>query len=146
MATIRRALALTLCLLVVSGFVPALQENEPAQVLECVAGRNQGLLYLNGRHDLTPEQVEEFYAIEGYGDLWIGYANGGWAVPLDAVYVGRLYLWSDDSDRAMVWFFVAESTPEWTYWFVFDTLKPTADSNGQHWGLHPCGAFRVWSG
>ena len=142
----RRMLLLILCLLAVSGFVTGQEPVAPERVLACVDGRAYGVLLMNGSHTLTSEQVADLYTLEGYGDVWVGYDNGGWNVPVDIRPLGRLYLWNDDTDRAMIWIYIADSMPGWTYWFVFDNMKPFADRNGNHYGIHPCGVYRVWSG
>ena len=93
--------------------------------------------------ELDTIEWAEIEALEGT-PIWVGYENGGWNVPADLhnrperVYRGM----GEDGQPVMIWVTSAPSDPSAEYWFVFDDVTPYA-INGAHYGVHPCGAYRV---
>jgi hypothetical protein len=43
----------------------------------------------------------------------------------------------------MVWIVYYPEYPDYVYYLPFNDITPYADSNGNHYGVHPCGAFRI---
>jgi hypothetical protein len=82
---------------------------------------------------------QELGDLEG-DDIWLGYNGGGFDVPDDAYGMWRIE--THEIPDVMVWVFYSPSTDEF-YWFPFPTSEPSADGNGNHYGVHPCGAYRV---
>ena len=94
-------------------------------------------------------EFEDWHGVLG-DSIWLGYpepgetpewgTKHGFAVPEDAVMIRR-YTWDTSVGERYVWVFYSSSTPDLYYVFPFKTMEEFADSNGNHMGVHPCGAF-----
>lgn len=85
----------------------------------------------------TEDTIAALQALEGVS-IWVGYADGGYALPGDTASWFKLYI----NGNRQVWAYASVETGN-AYLFVFDNLTPYADANGQHYGIHPCGMFAV---
>lgn len=136
----QESFAILLIVLVVLGLGAWFVEDATAQgdyALDCLPELvNPRLLYV-----LIPEHVMvALRAMPSRGSFWIGYDNGGFDLPPDA----HLLFWiRDDTNNAGVAFIGSRLTPDVLYLMVFDNLGVFADTNDEHYGIHPCAAVRV---
>jgi len=75
-------------------------------------------------------------------NIWIGYENGGFDVPSDLYFLPDVVFDTSNGLRYL-WVVASDSTPDYIYVLPFNSMEPYSDANGDHYGVHPCGAFRV---
>lgn len=85
---------------------------------------------------LSEDTWQEWQELEGR-DLWLGYENGGWETSGDERWAGRLI--GRDFE---VWLFHSETRQEYDI-LPFANTRAYADSQGNHYGVHPCGGWAV---
>lgn len=98
----------------------------------------------------SPNELHPYHKLQGT-NIWLGYAHGGFDLPMDTRGATMTKRWADNDWLVQVWHF--PSAPNFTYWFIYDNAEPYTiiDEWGvEHWGIHPCGAFlitkNIWSG
>ena len=74
--------------------------------------------------------------------IWIGYDKGGFDIPDDWYFLPDV-VFDTSKGKRYLWVIAAPSTPGDIYVFPFKSMEPYADANGEHYGVHPCGAYRV---
>ena len=85
---------------------------------------------------LAAWQWNDLQQIEGR-DLWMGYENGGWETTGDEYGVQKL----SGADYE-VWIFYSPTRNEYDL-LPFANTALFADTNGEHYGMHPCGGWAV---
>jgi len=95
-----------------------------------------------GWQPIDPESWNNLLQIKGR-DIWLGYDQGGFDVPEDIIPLFRFRGIGEENQAVELWIWWARSTPASLYWFPFPSVVPFADSNGDHYGIHPCGAYIV---
>jgi len=134
-------LLLAIVFLLLNGAIIATTDNLP---LDCVADADNLTLQAWQRaypsFDIDTEQWQTLTRIEG-NSVWVGYSDGGWNVPADVI--GAWQIEGDiDNSPVSIWIWSSEQTGAY-YIFPFADTSLFADSNGQHYGMHPCGGWRV---
>jgi len=92
-------------------------------------------------YQLSPEAIQTVLNVNADRSFWVGYENGGFAWTNDVAPLLTLtFMMADGSER---WFdvFWSEQTPDAYYALPFANPTPYADSNGEHYGTHPCAAI-----
>jgi hypothetical protein len=92
-------------------------------------------------YQLGAEAIQAVLNINATRSFWVGYENGGFAWAHDVAPLLTLtFEMTDGSER---WFdvFWSEQTPDAYYALPFANPTPYADSNGEHYGTHPCAAI-----
>ena len=89
---------------------------------------------------LTALELFVLRAIPSLGSFWLGYDQDGFDTPDDEELVCWVLSDGDDCGFAIS---QAASIPDTFYVYVFNTLVPSTDANGEHMGVHPCAAVRV---
>jgi len=74
--------------------------------------------------------------------IWVGYENGGFDLPDKRYFLSDVLFKTSKGERYM-WIVASHSIPDTIYVFPFKSMEPYADANGDHYGVHPCGAYRV---
>lgn len=95
------------------------------------------------KRDYTPQWWEAWDSLQGQG-FWLGYDRGGFDWPKDVYIYGQLWLpLEDGKEPRQVLFYFSKQTPDRFYILPFVSIQPYADSNGKHFGSHPCAAYVV---
>jgi len=129
---------------VMCGFASRVDGQERQPVLDCLGDVEAPMLFTRQVTLLDNEAWQRLRETEGRS-IWIGYENGGFDVP-DDLRMAAQVRGRGERGEIMVWIYQSPSTPEYSYWFVFASIVPFADGDGDHYGVHPCGAFRVEGG
>jgi hypothetical protein len=90
---------------------------------------------------LDADAIQAVLNIDARRSFWVGYANGGFAWTNDVSPALTLtFTMADGSER---WFdvFWSEQAPDAYYALPFANTAAFADSNGEHYGQHPCTAI-----
>jgi hypothetical protein len=124
---------------------PSIEAQEAGPVIECLPDDIWGA-QISGPTWMQPlpldtEDWENLGQLQGVPDVWVGYDNGGFDVSGDAYRLWTIQAYAGNNP-IMVWINYSRSANEF-YWFPFANIVPYADTNGDHYGPHPCGAFRV---
>jgi hypothetical protein len=119
------------------------QAGEPLP-LDCVAhGDNWQIAtwyYPRVWQDVADEQWQALSVLPG-DSVWIGYDAGGWGIPAD-IQGAWLITQKPRKGGMEVWIWHSEATGDY-YLFPFVSMERFADKNGEHYGVHPCGGWRV---
>jgi hypothetical protein len=94
---------------------------------------------------LDADAINALLAIDG-DSFWVGYERGGFAWADDVQPVLTVTLWMADGDERWIDVYGAASTPEVYYVLPYANTVAYADSNGEHWGTHPCAAVTISAG
>ena len=90
--------------------------------------------------DAPASEFGDWQDVEGY-DIWVGYPVG-FDIPTDWYWLPDEYFFTSKGERYM-WIVASHSIPGTIYVFPFKSMEPYADANSNHYGVHPCGAYRV---
>lgn len=93
-------------------------------------------------YQLDADAIGALLAIDG-DSFWIGYERGGFAWPDDVRWVLNVTLWMQNGDERWIEVYGAASTPDVYYVLPYANTVAYADSNGEHWGTHPCAAVTI---
>lgn len=71
--------------------------------------------------------------------------NSTWLTPPDMYFnpIRRYHGIGEEGQPIEIWVSAAPSTPEATYWFVFNKTDPEPTENEHVLAIHPCGSYRV---
>lgn len=74
--------------------------------------------------------------------IWRGYQSAEpFAQPSDAFKHWSVTMTGTDGTEQWIYLLDSAQTPDTFYIYVFDNVEPFADTNGNHYGIHPCRAF-----
>jgi hypothetical protein len=122
-------------ILILSALIGVRADTERA--LDCVSDA-VGIEYHTWLVDMP--EWDDLLALEGVS-VWVGYDAGGWDVPEDIHNHGRI-TGTQYGERVEVWVWHSDQSDRY-YLFPFSSMRRFADSNGEHYGVHPCGGFEV---
>lgn len=120
------------------------EREQPIQpALACLGEFHDARIERDGLQDMIPpEDIPSWQGILGQS-VWVGYEQGGFDIPDDTADYFTIYAVGEAGNEVQIWVWEAPSTPDWLYVLPFNNTTPYSDANGEHFGVHPCGAFRV---
>lgn len=92
---------------------------------------------------LDSADLEPIWTLRGRS-IWVGYANGGWDYPegLEEWASDRYWIKGDKAGTPF-WAIIYVTDHDYAYGYVFDNTVAFTDSNGEHYGQHPCGGWEL---
>lgn len=94
-------------------------------------------------YELDAEDIRTIINLQAGPSFWVGYENGGFAWTNDVMPELTLTFTASDGTERWLDVFWSEQTPDVYYVLPFSNPTPYADSNGEHYGTHPCAAFTI---
>ncbi len=91
---------------------------------------------------LTHQSLEKIWTLTG-DSIWIGYENGGWAYPENMSEMEFERYWIFGKKSGVNFWVIIYVSDDYTYGFVFENTEAYTDSNGEHYGQHPCGGWEI---
>lgn len=92
---------------------------------------------------LDAQAIDALLDMDVSSSFWVGYERGGFAWPEDVEQVLTLTLWMANGEERWIDMYGAASTPDVYYVLPYANTVAYADSNGEHWGTHPCAAVTI---
>jgi len=92
-------------------------------------------------YELDAAAIRAVLQLDASRSFWVGYAAGGFAWPADVRPALTLTLTMADGGERWVDVYWSEQTPDAYYALPSANPTPYADSNGEHYGTHPCAAI-----
>lgn len=91
-------------------------------------------------YQLDAAAIQAVLNINAARSFWVGYENGGFAWASDVQPVLTLTFSAADGGERWLDVFWSARTPDAYYALPFANTVAYADSNGEHYGTHPCAA------
>jgi hypothetical protein len=117
------------------------------QPFACVADATNTYAYEWGYFDI-PHNIDTgtwqaLSQVTGHS-IWIGYPEK-WDIPPNGQLHGAWMIYGDIDGQSIEIWILGDNVDDVYYLFVYNNVEPYADAEGNHYGQHPCGGWRVGS-